>query len=90
MGALKEQLLKFDDAARSPDFSHSRERSWRLSGHVYDDSDIVVYVYRREKTSPSGVILAASLNDVKVAREILRDANRPVSAAVRMSAYGML
>lgn len=72
-----EQKAAFAAALASPDFAYTRVRSWRADGYVESDADYIVYVYRRDRTSPSGVILAASLGNYVVAMELIDAAKKP-------------
>jgi hypothetical protein len=46
---------KFIEAIAAPAFAYCRARSWRASGAIMDDGDLIIYVYHRDNTSPTGV-----------------------------------
>jgi hypothetical protein len=66
----------FAAAATSPRYAYHRFESWRTSGVVESDADVICRVYHRDPTSPSGRILAATLDDSAAAKEILVNAGR--------------
>lgn len=51
-------MTAFEALLDSPNFSHIRVASWRADGYVKDDTDLLVRVYHREPTSPTGVLCA--------------------------------
>jgi hypothetical protein len=72
-----EQIAAFTAALTSPEFAYTRARSWRLSGWVKDNTDYVVYAYRRDRKSPSGVSLMCTLNGLDEATAIIDSVGSP-------------
>jgi hypothetical protein len=66
----------FTAAATAPRYAYHRFESWRTSGVVESDADVICRIYHRDPTSPSGRILAATLDDSAKAQEILTQAGR--------------
>lgn len=68
--------INFEYAAFSPNYAYHRFESWKLSGEITNNDDVVCRIYHYDTTSPSGRILKASLNDRVKAKEILVAAKR--------------
>lgn len=70
------EITTFEAAANSKHYGYHRFESWRLDGFVESNDDVICRIYHYDPASPSGRILAASLNDRAKAREILIQAGR--------------
>ena len=68
--------IEFEYAAASPKYGYHRFESWKLSGDVTADDDVICRIYHKDPSSPSGRILAATLSDSVKAKEILTQAGR--------------
>ncbi len=64
---------KFFQAANSDQFCYARAKSWRLSGHVKDNDDYIVYIYGRSGGFSNCI---ATLSGLDQAARILDAANR--------------
>jgi hypothetical protein len=69
-------IENFTAAATSPSYGYHRFESWKLSGVIDAADDVICRIYHYDTTSPSGRILAATLNDRAAAKEILVNAGR--------------
>jgi hypothetical protein len=73
---MTNEVTAFEAAALSPSYGYHRFESWKLSGVINADDDVICRIYHYDTTSPSGRILAATLNDRIKAKEILTQAGR--------------
>jgi hypothetical protein len=64
---------KFFQAANSDEYSYARAKSWRLSGHVKNNDDYIVYIYARVNGFSNCI---ASISGLDQAVRILDAANR--------------
>lgn len=73
---MTDAIALFEKAAKSPSYGYHRFESWKLSGVIDAEDDVICRIYHYDTTSPSGRILAASLEDRIKAKEILIAAGR--------------
>jgi hypothetical protein len=73
---MTNEVLAFEAAAFSRNYGYHRFESWKLSGVISADDDVICRIYHYDTTSPSGRVLAATLNDHTKAKEILTHAGR--------------
>ena len=69
-------LEQFEAAAASPDYAYHRFESWRATGAIINDSDVICRVWLRDTKSPTGRSIGATLNDASLAQSILVLNNR--------------
>ena len=69
-------IENFTAAATSRSYGYHRFESWKLSGVIDAEDDVICRIYHYDTTSPSGRILAATLADSAKAKEILIRAGR--------------
>ena len=62
---------QFEAAAASSAYAYHRFESWRATGAIQDDSDIICRIWVHDENSPTKRSLAASLNDSDLAQSIL-------------------